>query len=1011
MSSRWQINYQICILALIVFFTGTLFGCRTTSDLTLEEASKISTAGEQGFTPPPRSGVTELVQRGYMEGLEGEYCRDEPPESIDLDQVVETIEFFCKQRGYAWGRQVCLADRLFNRGRDAMYSGRYLDAIALIKEALRSHHEGRGDERYRGYLSASYAAIGDFSAARRYMGGGISRGYMSQSGKYQVELNYQMGKAGLEKARGNYRAAEGHYRKALKYSEKGLEMTGHVVFADTKTQFLPDFGEVLFMLGRTVEAEMVLREAVGRPSYKGSPVHRLRALATLGRLYYNMGRYTDAEMIFKATIGSYRLYRLPCWQADLNTAHHGLAKALLAQGRAAEGLEHFEAIRSNMRHLPELFEYRFANDPDWAYALLASGEHGLAEKMLSAALESAKNRYGNGHHRTAEIRGLLAVAQHRLGKTQAARKQLKATLPILLAYNRSADTQDSARVAFNRRLAQVIETYMVILHKGVSNIEAAHQSFSLADAIRGQSVQQAVVASSLRVAAKDRRLSDLVRREQDAGKKITALNTVLINALSQSDGGASRADDLKSKIEKLHQARTVIINEIEKGFPSYAELTRPRPKKLSEIKAVLAPDETLLAYYLGSNHAFVWSVSGKGDPEFAVLPLSTEEIEHRVAAVRNSLLPSGPHIDDLPRFDLGAALQLYQALLEPVQKSWQNSRHLIIVPHAQLGHLPFGLLVTRNWTPTSPQTIPLTGYRKAPWLVRKHSITVLPSAGSLISLRNLPDPDPKRKVYAGFGDPVFNPSQTDLLAAGSQIGSSAAIATRAVRITETASLDENRLTSASLEMLQPLPDTREEVIAIAQTLGADLQQDVFLGEAASESAVKQIDLSDRRVIVFATHGLVPGDLDGLQQPALALSSPQATGDEENDGLLTMGEIMGLRLKADWVVLSACNTASGQGAGSEAVSGLGQAFFYAGSRALLVSNWPVESASARMLTTELFKQQEADPTLSRAVALQRSMLKLLDEGVYHDPATSEPVFAYAHPVFWAPFALVGEGGKQ
>jgi CHAT domain-containing protein len=124
----------------------------------------------------------------------------------------------------------------------------------------------------------------------------------------------------------------------------------------------------------------------------------------------------------------------------------------------------------------------------------------------------------------------------------------------------------------------------------------------------------------------------------------------------------------------------------------------------------------------------------------------------------------------------------------------------------------------------------------------------------------------------------------------------------------------------------------------------------------------------------------------------------------------MGEIMGLRLNADWVVLSACNTAAGEGVGSEAVSGLGQAFFYAGTRAMLVSSWPVESASARMLTTELFKLQEADPALSRASALQKSMLKLLDQGVYVDPGSGKPAYAYAHPMFWAPFSLVGEGRR-
>ena len=129
---------------------------------------------------------------------------------------------------------------------------------------------------------------------------------------------------------------------------------------------------------------------------------------------------------------------------------------------------------------------------------------------------------------------------------------------------------------------------------------------------------------------------------------------------------------------------------------------------------------------------------------------------------------------------------------------------------------------------------------------------------------------------------------------------------------------------------------------------------------------------------------------------------------QDDGLLTMGEILGLRLNADWVVLSACNTGAGEGTGAEAISGLGRAFFYAGTRALLVSNWPVETISAKTLTTTLFQRQAADPTLSRSEALNRTMLDLIDRSGYMD-AEGRIVFSYAHPVFWAPFSLVGDGG--
>ena len=146
-------------------------------------------------------------------------------------------------------------------------------------------------------------------------------------------------------------------------------------------------------------------------------------------------------------------------------------------------------------------------------------------------------------------------------------------------------------------------------------------------------------------------------------------------------------------------------------------------------------------------------------------------------------------------------------------------------------------------------------------------------------------------------------------------------------------------------MLPRLPDTRDELTAMAHALDVDPAKALYLGKAANEQNVETLDLSHYRIVAFATHGLIPGDLDGLTQPALALTAPDIAG-IKGDGLLTMEKILALKLDADWVVLSACNTAAGAGAGAEAASGLGSAFFYAGTRALLVTNWSVQSTSAR-----------------------------------------------------------------
>jgi CHAT domain-containing protein len=171
----------------------------------------------------------------------------------------------------------------------------------------------------------------------------------------------------------------------------------------------------------------------------------------------------------------------------------------------------------------------------------------------------------------------------------------------------------------------------------------------------------------------------------------------------------------------------------------------------------------------------------------------------------------------------------------------------------------------------------------------------------------------------------------------------------------------------------------------------------------TETSVKQTKLDQYRIVYFATHALVSGETakaaKGLAEPALVLSLP-VTATAFDDGLLTSSEVAQLKLNADWVVLSACNTAAGDRPGAEALSGLARAFFYAGARALLVSHWPVESEPAVKLMTTTFATIAENPKLGMAEALRRSMLSLMDDRTNPE---------WANPTSWGPFVLVGEGG--
>jgi CHAT domain-containing protein len=193
----------------------------------------------------------------------------------------------------------------------------------------------------------------------------------------------------------------------------------------------------------------------------------------------------------------------------------------------------------------------------------------------------------------------------------------------------------------------------------------------------------------------------------------------------------------------------------------------------------------------------------------------------------------------------------------------------------------------------------------------------------------------------------------------------------------------------------------DELCAVARDLGVS-EKDIRLGNRATEAEIKRLseagELARYRIIHFATHGALAGHVGGNSEPGLILTPP-GTATERDDGYLSASEIAQLKLDADWVILSACNTAAGSTEGAEALSGLARAFFYAGARTLLVSHWAVASDATVKLITGAVGRMASDKSIGRAEAMRQSMLAMIDKG--------EPL--EAHPAYWAPFIVVGEGG--
>ena len=492
---------------------------------------------------------------------------------------------------------------------------------------------------------------------------------------------------------------------------------------------------------------------------------------------------------------------------------------------------------------------------------------------------------------------------------------------------------------------------------------------------------------------------------------MATLNNLLSLPTSERDDRALTGDAGRDRPPAgRRDAQT--LKEIARKFPQYGNLVNPPPPNAVDLQKQLTDDEALLSFYFGRFDSFVWVLRKDGPVQFARIEMTLGDLNAKVTKLREALEPKAAMISDIPAFDLKLAYDLYATLLKPAEASWKPAKSLIVVTNGALGLLPLSLL------PTAPSEIDLeddplfSSYRKVPWLARTHAVTLVPSISALLTLRKLPPGTASRQELIGFGDPLFSKEQAEEAAKRKRAGTSGRCVQRHARnAAEAAQQPETgrASTAPNSRMLPRLPDTADELKSIALALQADPAKVLNLGKDANEKTVKTMDLSRFKIIAFATHGLVPGELDGLTQPALALSAP-AVADSDGDGLLTMEEILSLKLDADWVVLSACNTGAGAGAGAEAASGLGRAFFYAGTRALLVTNWSVHSQSARELITDLFKRQADDPKLTRGEALRQAMMALVD-GPGYVGADGKTEFAYAHPLFWAPYSIIGDGGGR
>lgn len=472
-------------------------------------------------------------------------------------------------------------------------------------------------------------------------------------------------------------------------------------------------------------------------------------------------------------------------------------------------------------------------------------------------------------------------------------------------------------------------------------------------------VQQA--SARVGAAGGDTRVAEAVRGLQEADRTLRAL-------FAERDSAGSANADLDNRINAAQLRRNEAEGDVAAAAPGYRQLL------LSAVDApavarVLAADEALVTMLLGPRHGYVMAI--RGGRVFAVrTALGENEAEQRVQRLRASIELNRQ--GQVPEFSIAEARALYDGLMAPLAAATEGAATLIVAPDGPLLSLPFGLLLS------GPAESGALG--TAPFLIRRHAIIHVPSPQTIATQRAATGGSAAPLPYIGFGD-FSPPSQAQLARSfpADRCGQDARAAAGLMR----------------------LPGTRAEVLAARQLTGAS-PDSVIMGADFTQARFRAANLGQYRIVHLATHALLAGEINCLPEPTIVLTPP-ANAADANASFMRASDVMNIRMDADLVILSACNTGGAAGAGGEALSGLARSFFYAGARGLLITHWAVDDGAASLIVADSIRRQGLEGGTS-ASALRGAQMLLLDEAGRRLPAN------FAHPYYWAAFALIGDGKR-
>ena len=806
-----------------------------------------------------------------------------------------------------------LAQPLSNLGAAYVLLGRYGEARPLFAQALTLREKAPGPNNNDLVLALNdlanvYRKQASYGGAETF----LKRALDNAAAESPAQAT-SLGNLGrVYEDQGRYPEAEDLYRRALAIN-KQRSPGGNPALAMS----INDVAHILEPQGHYVDAELLYFQAIGMLEQTVGPGHPslATALNNLAVVYLRQGRLDDAEGMFQRALDIRRAV-LGAGSPEVAVVLNNLAQVYELEGRQKD------AETACMKSLEILQKVLGADHPDvakvqrkLAVVYDAQGRYDAAQALLlqvidtwtkalgpnhpfvATALESlARVREHQGDYRKADelVRHALAIQEQARGANHPEVARLEDELAQLGAAQRDyAAAIDASRKAsaaiISHAFAQTpslqsddifepIERSTSYFDHHVANLAAAEragigsapelgaEAFEIAQWANQSSAAAALQQAAVRFASGDGALVALAREGQDLAAAWRGADRSLLDALASPDSPDNRATikSLRQQMSDIEARLATIAQRLEKEFPSYAALMQPKPLSVADAQLLLDPAEALVFWLPGEKESYVFALTQTGF-EWHTISLGAAQLSELVATFRTGLDPNeffqSFEQGKLRRFDLGVAYDLYVRLLAPVEGLIKEKRNLIIVAAGALTALPVHVLVTEKPSAAVPQQI--ADYRDAAWLVKRHAVTTLPSVASLRALRSLSGTGRGIKPMIGFGDPVFSPKAVAPKAPTPVSERGAARASEPAYTAYWRGAQINRAVLANT--LTPLPETADELRAVAQRVGAPMS-DIHLGADASETTLRKERLSDFRIIYFATHGLVAGDVKGLAEP-------------------------------------------------------------------------------------------------------------------------------------------------